>query len=753
MSTRERRERSDSSDFVLQELFRESVEKFPKFMGALAIGAVGGYGRGELSPGSDLDLLIIHDGSMPSESLLEFVNSVLYPLWDQARAVDHSVRTRAETKVAAEADLKVAMGLLDLRAIAGNFELVTAVAQEAQESWRRNFKRNFAGIVSSVLERESRSGELAYLLEPDLKESRGGLRDITTIRAMALTGSVPIALDRLAAAENLLANVRDSLHQSSGRGRDQLLLSQQDAVAKAMNFADADALMLEVAKSARTVDYVMSLTIHRIENTKAKKLFRKRSDSVIGLGLRVHNEEVVLEPAEISEGDSGFGLRAAAAAVQLGLPLSIDATVYIAENFTALPTPWPRQSREDLVALLGAGESLIKVWEALDQEGIVESWIPEWSHVRFLPQRNALHRHTVDRHMLETAVRASALIRNVHRPDLLLVAAAFHDLGKGFLDLDHSEYGEVLMRPLAHRLGFSDEDCETLALLVREHLLLSTVATRRDLDDPATIAHVVQHVGNAETLELLHALSIADGEATGRTAWSDWKARLVADLVSRSLSAMAGIEPAAQLELTPSQIARSAEGELWIEISAHENNFEIEIISPDQVGLLSMVAGALTISRLNVRSARTRTVGESAVMKWIVVLDPHAELPTAVKLEELLRRAFRGELDLSDRLSERIANYRKFPGIPVAPPIVRASNDLATNATVLEVRMHDRPGILYTVAKAVSRFGVDIRAAIVATLGAEAFDTLYLTDLQGNALSEERAVLLANQVEQLLLTQ
>jgi [protein-PII] uridylyltransferase len=216
---------------------------------------------------------------------------------------------------------------------------------------------------------------------------------------------------------------------------------------------------------------------------------------------------------------------------------------------------------------------------------------------------------------------------------------------------------------------------------------------------------------------------------------------------------MSGFEPAERLQLTAEQIERSAQGSMWTNISKYENNFEIEIIAPDHVGLLSVVAGVLSISRMNVRSARTVSYQDSAVMKWIISLDANAEMPSRERLEDLLTRGLRSEIDFSSLISERVRNYKKFPGIPVAPPVVIAKNDIATNATVLEVRMHDRPGILYLVAKAVSRFGVDIRAAIVATLGAEAFDTLYITDLQGNALSEERAVLLANQVEKLLLTQ
>ena len=156
---------------------------------------------------------------------------------------------------------------------------------------------------------------------------------------------------------------------------------------------------------------------------------------------------------------------------------------------------------------------------------------------------------------------------------------------------------------------------------------------------------------------------------------------------------------------------------------------------------------------MDLRSARTRTFDDIAVMKWLVALDVHAPKPSEDQLLALLQRALDGELDINAKIEERIRNFRRFPGIPVPPPVVSATNDIATNATILEVRMHDQPGILYTITKIISRFGVDIRAAIVATLGAEAFDTLYITDPQGGALSEERAKTLATQIERHILTQ
>ena len=755
MGTRERRDRSNQVDKALRVSFLECASKYLSKPELVSLAAVGGYGRGELSPASDLDLLILHTGSEKPEVILEFVNAFLYPLWDQGRAIDHAVRTRSETREIANEDIRVALGLLDLRHIAGESELSNQVASDALENWRKGREKFLPKLRKSIHERENRSGELAFLLEPDLKEARGGLRDINALRAIEMSGAVSISLARVAESEALLSNVRDVLHGENLKSRDLLLLTEQDRVASKMEYVNADALMLDIAKAARAVDYLMDSTWHRIDSNSGQSWLRRRKNQKIDQGLIILNSEVTIEDGYDIANDSAIGLRAAAAAAQRGLPLSIDACVLLSEKFSALPNPWPKSVLNDLVSLIGAGSSMIRVFEALDQDGLIEKWIPEWSHVRFLPQRNVLHRHTVDRHMLETSVHAAALTRTVTRPDLLLVAALFHDIGKGFPEKDHSDYGEELIRPLAKRLGFDEKDCDIIALLVREHLLLSAVATRRDLEDPATIEFVVEKIKDPESLQLLHALSISDGEATGKSAWSDWKAGLVSTLVGKCLASMAGIKPVSQPELIPT---RSTDDDISITILNSEDssdsldNIEIEIIAKDQTGLLSAVAGLMTISRFNVRSAKTRTTNEIAVMRWIVELDANAQMPSAEKLTDQLKKALSGELDLGKKIEERIENYRRYPGIPTPPPVVFAANDLATNATIIEVRMHDRPGILFNVTRAISRFGVDIKSAIVSTLGAEAFDTLYVTDLEGQPLTGERAQLLATKVENILIT-
>ena len=746
MGTRERRIRSNEGDLMLTNLFQSALQEIHDVSSEeVAIAAVGGFGRGELSPGSDLDILILHRGNISEENLSTFVNKILYPLWDKKIKVDHSVRTRSEVREAAEADLKVILGLLDIRLVCGSAALVADIQIDAIDEWRKNSKRRLPELESSLLERHQRAGELAYLLEPDLKEARGGLRDITAIRALEKSGAITIPMERISVAESLLSNVREALHIVSGRDKDKLLFQEQDKVAAHLGFADADVLMSEVAQAARSVDYLLDSTWYRLAHKgkdSAGRFLRKVRSTTLSRDISVANKEVTIDVDADFSLDPTIGLRACAAAAQLGLPISMDSLERLSgalkSGTTKLPNPWPRDARENLISLIGAGPAMVQIFEALDQEEIIFHWIPEWRAVRSLPQRNVLHRHTVDRHMVETAVQAAALTRKVHRPDLLLFSALFHDIGKG-TEEDHSERGAALIAPLAQRIGFSESDIKTIQLLIQHHLLLSATATRRDLDDPATITAVADVIPDLQTLELLHALSIADGEATGRAAWTDWKASLVAELVKRVELAITDNTVAQQPELTEDQRVKADSGKLSVSIENRESVYAIEIVIPDSTGILSTVAGVLNLLRLDVRSARTKSVGNSAVMEWIVIPDPNAPTLDEAKLHEEIIKALKSRSTLSERIQARIDAYAELPTIPVPDPIVETFLDAATDATIIEVRSHDRPALLFGIGDTITRSSVDIRSAIVTTLGAEAIDTLYVTEIGGGPLTPERA--------------
>ncbi len=426
--------------------------------------------------------------------------------------------------------------------------------------------------------------------------------------------------------------------------------------------------------------------------------------------------------------DPVLPLRAAAAAAQTGLALAPRALARLADC-PPLPAPWPDEARDALAALLGAGHAAIAVWEALDQEELISRLLPDWDRVRNRPQRNPLHTFTVDRHLVETAAHAAALTRTVSRPDLLLVAALLHDIGKGWPG-DHRLTGEVVARDTAARIGLGAAEADLVARAVRHHLLLPQTATRRDLDDPVTVAQVAHAVGGRPLLELLHAVTIADARATGPAAWNDWKAGLVSDLVRRVGAVLGGEPPPAPLPLRAEQIALAAGGEPAVMV----NGSEVSVVAPDRPGLLWQAAGVLASHRLAVRSANATSCGDMAVTAFTVAHD-YGEPPDPALVTSDLRRVLAGQLDVDQRLHQRERAAAR-PAAGVAPPTVTLIDDASDTATVVEVRAHDAPGLLWRIGRALGGCGLDVRAARVETLGAEAVDVFYVVDAGAQPVRE-----------------
>jgi [protein-PII] uridylyltransferase len=695
----------------------------------VALVAVGGYGRRELLPGSDLDVLLLHDGR---DGIAAMADRIWYPIWDSGTRLDHAVRTIAEARRVARTDLKVALSLLYARHVAGDPDLTSALRLGALEDWRASAGTRLAELRALHVERTQRSGELAFLLEPDLKEARGGLRDVHAIQAIAAAWVAPGPGPRVRAAYESIMDARHALHEVTGRPTDRLVLQEQDEVARVLGLLDADALMRHLAGSGRAVAYSVDQAFRQAQRSRGGRRRSKAQRRPLADGLVEQDGEVVLARAADPAADPALPLRAAAAAAQARLALAPRTLTRLTEC-PPLPVPWPPEARDALVALLGAGPAAVPVWEALDQEGLVASLLPDWDRVRNRPQRNPLHTYTVDRHLVETAGRAAVLTRDVARPDLLLLSALLHDIGKGWPG-DHRVTGEVVARDVARRVGLGPSDAELVAGAVRHHLLLPQTATRRDLDDPVTVAQVAAVVGGRPLLELLHALAIADGLATGPAAWNDWKEGLVGDLVRRVEALLAGQPPAAPLPLRPEQAALAEEGVP----AARMQGSEVTVVAPDRPGLLWQAAGVLASHRLAVRSANATSHGSMAVAAFTVAAE-YGDPPDAELVGSDLRRALEGRLDVAERLERRMRTYRQSPvPVPVAPPKVTLLDDASRTATVVEVRAHDAPGLLWRIGRALGDCGLDVRAARVETLGAEAVDVFYVVDSSGGPIGGTR---------------
>ncbi len=716
---------------------------------ALALVAVGGYGRGELAPGSDLDLWLLHGGDLDAAALTALAERLWYPVWDAGLKLGHAVFTPRQALALAARELDTATASLSMRHLAGDESLSADVRARALAQWRKRSARFLAELRDRVAARHASGDEVAFLLEPDIKEARGGLRDVHALGWAEVARPVLLAGDAaaLAEAEATLLEVRVELHRATGRASDELLLERQDEIAAALGDAGADALMARVAAAARTVAWTGDEVWHRLSSSLAGPLGRlSRRDRRLGSGLVLRDAEVHVEGDAEVEGDPSLVLRAAAAAATAGVPIDRPSLERLGACSPVLDGPWPEDARLALVDLLATGPRAIPVLESLDQRGLVHRVLPEWEPNRSRPQRNAYHRFTVDRHLCEAAANAAALTTEVSRPDLLLVGTWLHDLGKGYPG-DHTEVGVELMAEVAPRMGFADDDVATLVDMVRHHLLLPDVATRRDLADDDVIEGVAAAVGSLDTLELLAALTEADSLATGPSAWGTWKAGLVAELVERVAHVLRG---GAVAEVTaagfPSPEVRRLLAEGTRVVSGEGN--VLTVVAPDRPGLFSRVAGTLALKAVAVRGADAVSADGMAASRFVIEPGPGGcdwdDVATSVGL------ALDGRLALAARVAQRSSPSRAQPRgrALLAPPRVRVDNHASATSTVVEVRAPDQVGVLYRITAALAELDLDIRMAKVATLGSEVVDTFYVSTAAGDKVSDraharelERAIL------------
>ena len=509
--------------------------------------------------------------------------------------------------------------------------------------------------------------------------------------------------------------------------------------------ADRDALLRAVSRAGRTIAFASERawqTVLRSDSTarstgRLRRLGARRTTAErtpLADGVVLQDGHVVLAAGADPARDPGLPLRAAAAAAQARLPLAAHTLARLAAECPTAPTPWPRLMRESLVSLLGAGRATVQVWESLDHAGIIDTLIPEWEPVRSAPQRDPIHRFTVDRHLVETAVQASALTRRVARPDLLLVGALFHDIGKA-RGGDHTDIGMDLVAQIAPRLGFNADETEVLVQMVRWHLLLPQVATRRDPDDPATIAHVLECVPRRDVLDLLHALAIADARATGPAVSSEWRLALMDTLVARTHGQQSGVTPPQPALVYDGPLPEGDDADIQT-LRRDGAALVLSIVARDRVGLLATSAAVLALHRLDVRAARTQTVGEHALAEWTVV-PRFGSAPDMATIRDDLRRALGGSLDAQARLDRA--------SIPEDAPaaIVTVYPGASAAATVLEVRAHDAPGLLGRLAGLLTGLGLDVRGVRADTLGSEVVDVFYVCDAAGAVLEPDHAARVA----------
>ena len=735
---------SDLVDDWLRTLWERAGEAVSGRGSGAALAAIGSLGRRSLGPASDLDLVLLVDPARVStERAAELAGALWYPIWDSGTSLDHSVRSPAECEEVAGTDLRAAIALLDLRCVAGDGDLVEDAAARVRAKWRREARRRVGEVVDLASDRDRRYGSLAHSTEPNLKSDRGGLRDVTVIRALAESWLADHDHEVVDSAARTLRDARDALQAVTGTSGTRLGRADQDAVAALTGHATADDHHAVLADAARSVTWELHRTVRAAEAAIAPGGSATRG---LGAARRPALERlphgVIVQAGEVSVDPSSRDLLRDVAAVRhaatTGLPLA-EAT--LARMATQPVTPLLPAQRDVLVDAL-AGEHLADAYEALDVKGVFSRWVPGWAEIRNRPQRSAVHRFTVDRHQIETVLEAQRFLSRVSRPDLLLVTALLHDLGKRPGARDHAAEGAPLAEAAARHLGFDRADARTIATLVREHLTLVGLATGRDLADPSTLRELLRAVDeDLDTLELLRALTEADAIAAGPSAWSTWRADLVDHLTDLGRDALRGTETAPRTRLAPQRSAQEAV------LAAVRRSDSAQVIypaplddepisqlclgAPDGAGVFAAMARVLVRLRLDVHSAVVSTQDGIAVNTWWVT-GTQADLPHP----SVVRSALDRELAHRDRADARVLELPPAPPLRTTEdaPVVTLLPGASREATVVQVNARNRPSLLADVAETITVHGLQVRSAHVMTLGRRAVDVLYLTDQHGRAL-------------------
>jgi [protein-PII] uridylyltransferase len=558
---------------ILDDYFRESfaqssagphmrIEKNP-----YAILALGGYGRKEQCLHSDIDVLLLFGKKIPNEAAV-IVQEIFYPLWDSGLEVSYSTRTLKECLSLASQDFEVLTSLVDARFLCGISSLYSELAELMRRKIRQKNGKNFIQwLVERNEERHNRFGDSTHLLEPNLKEGLGGLRDY---HAMLWLGWAKYQLKEprdleylgylshdefqtLTEALSFILKVRNWLHHISGRKCDQLYFEHQIKVAEALRFKNRNgqqAVELFLGSLHGHMEFVKQqhlLLLNKIVPRKYKTsrgIPRHRSS--VG-GIVVGQESLNFESSEAILENPQILLKIFEQSAKLGLPLSVEARRLVKE-FLFLVDGEFRQSPGVVQLLQRILLAPIQPLDALDEmltTGILLALIPEIKNVVNLIQYDEYHVYPVDKHLLHAVQQLkefgkpdlnpqdafyAQLFREVSRPELLHWAVLLHDVGKGTEGKDHSTHGAEIVREVFQRMNCTDSDIDTISFLVGEHLLLTKTATQRDLNDEKAVIQCASKFRNTEELKMLYLLTVADSKATGPKAWNDWIAALLKEL-------------------------------------------------------------------------------------------------------------------------------------------------------------------------------------------------------------------------------
>ncbi|OCX68525.1 bifunctional uridylyltransferase/uridylyl-removing protein [Acidithiobacillus thiooxidans] len=815
-------------DKSLRKIWRQTAAEHEQSVTRLSLIAVGGYGRGALFPGSDLDLLILTPPAL-SEAEEQFIHFFLTALWNLQMEVGSSVRSVQECLEKAREDLSIASTFLEARYLYGSRELLAQLKEtlRANPPWKPEVF--FAAKLAEQENRHARCSDTAFHLEPNLKEGPGGLRDIHQLQW--LTGSIfgdssllclrqknlvtPEEYRQLLRAQSFLTRLRITLHYASGRHEDRLRLEQQRQLAEVLGYHERP--------GRSPVEQLM------------QKLYRAFADIMRIAAIAQENIALYLADQGSLGEDSAQPVRNTVPLPQADDPQLLQKILRLfrelAENPQSISLDaltqralyklrskiQPRNleqdpiARNEFLALLAQADGAYDSLKIMHQCGILGRLIPAFERITGRIQHDLFHVYTVDQHTLfllrnigllqkQQETRMSVLKHawaQVDKPELLVLAGLFHDIGKG-RGGDHSQIGAQEARRFARRLQLSARDTELIIWLVEQHLQMSTVSQRRDLEDPQVIRDFARMVGDERHLAYLLLLTVADMRATNPDLWNDWKGLLLSTLYratatelqqedrsrqdlphivrDRQENALQCLTQEEQIRarvfwqhLSGAYFSRYSENELlWHiqQILAHKSRktlvavrthqpegSEILIYGPDRPGLFQQITGALDRQALNIIDARIDTSEDGRAIDTFLVIDnSHAFARTEQADQDLaarLRAIIEGETESKPHfgLRHRDPRHRFFAQRPAE---IRVDNHALSRYTLLEVRAADHLGLLYRVGEVLRTLQLNIHGAKVSTFGERVEDTFFILNERGRQLTETQSKKLTGTLDEML---
>ena len=812
---------SELADMAVRGALHAALLRHPPPEGArgrLALLAVGGYGRGEMAPHSDVDLLFLAPGAIGPWATA-VIEEALYVLWDLKLKVGHASRAVGDCLALARKDPTIRTALMETRLLGGDAALAGTLERRLRREVMRGTEREF--VEAKLAEREARlkkNGGQRYVTEPNVKEGKGGLRDLQSFYWIAKyvyavrdeAGLVAAGLfskeefGTFERARGFLWAVRCHMHLAAGRAVEQLTFDLQAEVAERMGYADrggrraVEHFMQEYFRQASAVGELTRIFLTKLEADHIKAepmlqgLFKRRRK--VRAGFTVRQNRLDIPGPETLTDDPLNILRLFEEGLRTGLLIHPDAMRAVRAHLHLIDAAYrerPEARRIFLDTILRHGNPE-RALRRMSELGVLAAFVPEFEPITAMMQFNMYHAYTVDEHTIQCIAQlaqiekgelaaALPLVTGIAKAGVnrkaLYVALLLHDVGKG-REEDHSILGARIARRVAPRLGLSKADAETVEWLVRNHLLMSDIAQKRDLSEPRTVRGFAKAVGTRERLDLLTVLTVCDIRGVGPGTWNNWKASLLRQLHAATAAALEngmeevsrqaqGAEARASLRAA---LPDWSEAEIRAEFRRHAPPYwqnlptlahaifarllrgipddEIRMdLSPagdrdatlalfamaDHPGIFSRLAGALALAGANVVDARSHTTrdGYATSAYWVQDAEGHpyeeARLP---RLRRTIERTLAGEilateaLAPKDRIKKRESAFR-------VPTRVHFDNEASSIYTLVEVDTRDRPGLLHDLTRALAGANVYIASAVIATYGEQAVDTFYVKDMFG----------------------